>query len=146
VTETARVRPAEDSDRLAIADLADRVAAHLLERGTLDWRPSALEPPQGLFVLEERGTVTGTVAVRLEPGTGHLSFLMAVPGGNRGRRLLAWAERYVAGTGRQVLRLDCSASNRRLLRYYQEAGYGIVVTTDDGMVVFEKRLIPSVPE
>ena len=55
--------------------------------------------------------------------------------------MLSWAERFSAGVGRRRVRLDCDASNARLLHYYSEAGYGRVGIDDEGFALFEKELV-----
>jgi GNAT superfamily N-acetyltransferase len=44
-------------------------------------------------------------------------------GHGMGRELLAWAERDAAGRGRDLLRLDCVASNATLCAFYARAGF-----------------------
>ncbi|MEV6108588.1 GNAT family N-acetyltransferase [Streptomyces sp. NPDC051940] len=63
------------------------------------------------------------------PVAGYVHRLMvdrevATPGA--GRLLLGAAERRVAETGRELVRLDCLATNERLNAYYENAGYRAV--------------------
>lgn len=153
------VRQATPDDFDALLEIRDRVAVDLLERG-FQWNPSALtyEHLDGwtragaLWVGDVRGTVVGSVAVWLYDPVGwwpradlagYVRDLMIDPSYRHqglGAHLLRWAERYISGLGRNRVRLDCDASNKRLWRYYTEAGYGHVQIDEHGSALFEKRL------
>lgn len=60
-----------------------------------------------------------------------------------GRRLLAWAETETVRRGRTLLRLDCVATNPKLVQYYEQAGYegrGEVFLYGRQFRLLEKRL------
>ncbi|MGQ0849753.1 MAG: GNAT family N-acetyltransferase [Actinomycetota bacterium] len=159
MTEFPQVRQATLHDFDDLVRMRDAVSVELLERG-IHSALSSLSPhdlaewikDQILFVVEVDGAVVGSIAVRLHDPVGiwppadlagYIHDLMIVPQNRReglGLHLLVWAERYVAGLGRGRVRLDCDVSNERLFRYYKEAGYRHVRTTDDGLALFEKNL------
>lgn len=60
-----------------------------------------------------------------------------------GRMILTWAEELARQRGKTRVRLDCAANNPRLNRYYEEQGYRLAGTWEEGPYVGnlrEKRL------
>ncbi len=152
------VRPATPADFDTLLKLQDEVAVDLLSRG-IRWNPGAVTRghlnewvgERALMVGDLEDRVVGVVAVRSADRGGHwprgdlagyVHDLMVSPqykGSHLGRQLLNWSESYARGRGRLWLRLDCDASNERLCRYYEEAGYRRVGGSD-GTALFEKVL------
>lgn len=158
VTLFLSVRPAIPADFDTLLKLQDEVAVDLLSRG-IRWNPGAVTRDhldewageEALMVGTIEDKVVGVVAIRsADRGgrwpkgdlAGYLHDLMVSPqvkGNHLGRQLLNWAESYARGRGRTWVRLDCDASNARLCRYYEEAGYRRAGGLD-GSALFEKAL------
>lgn len=142
-----RFRLASDADLPTVVRLRDHAARWMLARGvTGQWHPGELGAEHfrkimesGELWLAEKGDATvGAWELwwedeeawgRRPSSAGYVHRLMVdhaeVPPG-AGRRLLRAAERRVAETGRELVRLDCLAGNARLNAYYLDAGYRVV--------------------
>ncbi|MFF8556333.1 GNAT family N-acetyltransferase [Streptomyces sp. NPDC015501] len=142
-----RFRLASDTDLPAVVRLRDHAARWMLARGvTGQWRPGELDAEHfrkimesgELWLAEKADAIVGAWELWWEDedawgprssSAGYVHRLMVdhaeVPPGT-GRRLLRAAERRVAGTGRELVRLDCLAANARLNAYYLAVGYRAV--------------------
>ena len=60
------------------------------------------------------------------------NLVTALDAGGAGAALLRFCERLAAERGKEFLRLDCAASNRRLNDYYEEQGYTLRGNVSDG--------------
>jgi ribosomal protein S18 acetylase RimI-like enzyme len=142
------IRPARPGDLPAAVSALTNAATFNRERGGLGWpvpfpeeyvRPS-LE--QGhLHVAEWRGEVVGSFVLRWEdeafwgpqpPIAGYLHQLAVRhdrPLRGLGGKMIARAEELVRERGRPLIRLDCVATNRRIVAYYEALGFRPVRTT-----------------
>lgn len=134
--DVVRADPARLDDVLAVLDEA---AAWLHGRGVRQWPPrfrrewieqAVFDGATWLAVDDERvlGTLTLDRADPLwadRPGSAAYVHRLAVrrSAAGLGARLLQWAAIEALAEGRSYLRLDCVASNRRLRRYYEAAGF-----------------------
>ncbi|UQX00875.1 GNAT family N-acetyltransferase [Streptomyces sp. RerS4] len=163
-------RPAGEKDAGTLVKLYDGAARWMLARGIEQWKPGEKDAAHfrdrmrdGEVWLAEDGD--GRIVGGYElwwsdeeawgvqpPVAGYVHRLMvereAAPAGT-GMRLLVHAERRIARTGRERARLDCVATNPRLLAYYRSAGYRIVgecphKEAEDGrvygVILLERRL------
>jgi protein-tyrosine phosphatase len=89
------------------------------------------------YALCRSDAVIGTVALCWDdpvwegqlPDSGYvhrLAVLRHAGGEGLGATMLGWADRQIADAGRNWLRLDCPASNRRLRNYYEHLGFQLV--------------------
>ncbi|MFJ2027245.1 GNAT family N-acetyltransferase [Streptomyces sp. NPDC087897] len=146
-----RCRLASGTDLPAVVRLRDDAARWMLARGvTQQWQPGELGVEHfrktmesgELWLAEKADEVVGAWELWWEDeaawgqqstAAGYVHRLMvdrtAVPRGT-GRQLLRVAERHVAATGRELVRLDCLAGNARLTAYYLDAGYRAVGTKE----------------
>jgi GNAT superfamily N-acetyltransferase len=128
--------PDEIDDVLRVLDEA---AAWLQGKGIEQW-PSRFEPSlvEGAigrgetWLVELDGLIAATVTVDWAdaawggvPGNAAYLHRMAVRrrSAGLGAFILAWAAEVAGQHGRDALRLDCVASNRRLRAYYEAAGF-----------------------
>jgi protein-tyrosine phosphatase len=147
-----RVTPvlAESGDAPALLGLRDELAAWMVANGIPGWQPGEmpLSSVEGaidrgeVFVLEDQGELVGSVSVMWSDpviwgdrpdDAGYVHGLMvrrSRAGANLGRELLAWAELHIRRHGRPRARLDCVSTNKRLRRYYEDAGYTLVGFND----------------
>lgn len=117
----------------------DEAAAWLRDRGIEQW-PARFDPAWVRGSVERRETrlvqVDGQVCATVTldwadtvwdeiPGNAAYLHRMAVrrQSAGLGRVILAWAADAAREHGRDALRLDCVASNRRLRAYYEAAGF-----------------------
>ncbi len=127
--------------------IRDEIARHLLHRGVRQWNPGELPIEwiedrirAGSVYLVCRGArlVASATITNEDPrvwgqqsaATGYIHLLMvdrAFAGHGVGRSLLGWCEAQIRGQGKQLSRLDCVLVNDRLRRYYEQAGYVLVV-------------------
>lgn len=112
----------------------------------------SLTEKKELFVAEDESGIAGVMALFSEderwPDDGvpalyvhHLAAALRCRG--LGRKLLAWAECYAAGAGKERLRLDSAVGNEKLEYFYAAQGYLEAGFCDDGPyhgVLREKRL------
>ncbi len=56
-----------------------------------------------------------------------------------GQALLAFCRRHALGLGKQYLRLDCAADNRKLNRYYEAQGFQWAGSVEEGPYRGNKR-------
>lgn len=107
------------------AEVSDRMRAYLAEvigRGEI-------------YLARLEGQPVGTITLQWsdpriwgeqpsDAGYVHgLAIRPAVAGRGIGRRMLEWAAAQVLAEGRSYLRLDCLATNEKLCRYYEQAGF-----------------------
>ncbi|MGH7704448.1 MAG: GNAT family N-acetyltransferase [Candidatus Dormibacteria bacterium] len=140
--EVPRVRLAGSGDVERVEDLLAEAAAHARERGFEQWpeRFSTEFVAIGVARREVRvAELDGRVMAccwllwqdlefwgQDDGRAGYLHRLAAADrsrGTGVGRELLLWAQREVATAGREYLRLDCLAANRRLRRWYESLGF-----------------------
>ena len=155
----ALIRPARPTDFEALLEIRQDIAVDLLERGIAsnpnrltrdhlaEWTSAGV-----LNVAVLDGKVVASVAIWFHDPTDYwpeddlatyVRDLMVSPGHRHqglGAYLLAWAEQFSVGEGRNRVRLDCEAANERLRRYYQGAGYTYIETDVDGYALYEKVL------
>jgi GNAT superfamily N-acetyltransferase len=119
------------------------LARWMLKRGIRQWRPGEL-PLEWIqtcvsegwvyVVLRSERVIASVTTVWDDPlmwgevpePAGYIHMLMvdrSFAGHGIGHFLLAWTERYIADSGRQLARLDRVKSNRPLRGYYERAGY-----------------------
>jgi GNAT superfamily N-acetyltransferase len=125
--------------------------AEVASRGRL-WR--AYEDGD-LYLAWEDGRAMATVTLQWEDelfwpdapqDAGYVHRLAVVPdahGRGIGRELLRWAEAEARARGKRFLRLDTSAENPSLRRYYEEAGFELKDEKKVGrwdVVLFERAL------
>ena len=135
-----RARP-EDAD--AVYALLHEAAVWLTARGISQWKPGAL--PRSvveagiargeIFVVRPAGGLVATLQLEeSDPGTWgddagdalylhRLCVARSEASQGLGLQLLDWARTEARARGRRLLRLDCVASNARLRRYYEAAGF-----------------------
>jgi GNAT superfamily N-acetyltransferase len=164
------LRSAGADDVQTVIELRDDAARWMQARGIEQWEPG--EVPASYFeqrvaegavwLLRRDDQLLGTVMVSWsDPGiwgsdqgqAGYIHGLVIdqqLAGQGVGRQLLHWAEAHIAGSGRQVARLDCVAVNQRLRRYYEDADYRQVGTKDfpniewaRKVALYEKALSPQ---
>jgi len=154
--------PAGVDDVDAFVVLLEDAAQWMTDRGIEQWRPGAMAAQRAMFadaqakaellVVKEAGRILGGVVLRAEPDpiwtdrpavtALYLSKLVVARsriGERLGERILAEAEHIAADRAAGSLRLDCVASNHRLVRYYQRLGYyprGTVV----GLLLHDKQI------
>ena len=159
MTSIPTLRPATAEDFDLLLEIRREIAADLQQR-SIPANPNGLRrhhleewtAANVLWVGELQGSVIGSIAVWFHDPTDHwprsdlatyVRDLMVSPrhrDQGLGAVMLSWAERFSAGLGRSRVRLDCDASNPRLLRYYTEAGYRRVGIDDEGFALFEKAV------
>jgi ribosomal protein S18 acetylase RimI-like enzyme len=152
----ARARP-EDADTV-LAILLD-ASRWLVARGIDQWRPEHFTPEElltdiarGEMYLATRDSApVGTLKLQWEdrPTWGdmpddagyvhRLAVRRVFAGRALGQRLLEWAARRAAASGKTYLRLDCIAANRALRAYYERAGFTLRREVC-GSALFEKRV------
>jgi protein-tyrosine phosphatase len=137
------VSRARNDDVPVVVRLRDEAARWLIGRGIEQWGPGEL-PVSWFEQLVQEGSVwlmrtdqriLATVSLTWEDPfvwgeregpSGYIHTLVIdrrFAGLGLGRRLLAWTERQIASSGRELARLDCVLSNRKLRSYYEQAGY-----------------------
>lgn len=146
----------------AVAEVLEEAVAWLGERGIDLWQESVdLDEVAGrvhlgqVHVAEIGGRIAGTLQLQWSgplfwgerPDDAGYVHRLAVRRefAGLGRLLLAWAERQVATTGREYLRLDCARDVEGLRRYYERAGYRHVGDAERGWPasLYEKRATTS---
>jgi GNAT superfamily N-acetyltransferase len=135
----------EPRDLYAWVELLEEAGSWLWERGVHQWEPGSNRRQVDLLrrLLEEGVLVLARAQDRLAGGCiltrtptpewdGHggdaiylhkLVVARFAAGRSLGQRLLAWSERWTAGQGAPLLRLDCWDGNQWLRRYYRDAGF-----------------------
>ena len=154
------IRAAHSDDVEVVLDLLVDAAAWLRARGIeqwperfeTDWVMPAIERGE-TWLAESGGEIVGSLVVQWEDAifwagyptdAGYLHRLVVRRHGDGlGARLLRWAERHTAGSGKAFLRLDCVAWNEPLRAYYERAGYehvGDVTVGPYTQARYEKRV------
>jgi GNAT superfamily N-acetyltransferase len=133
------LQPAGPEQLFDVLAVLDEAAAWLDERGVAQWPPrfkpewvvGALSRGETWLVLLD-GDLAGTVTLEWAdglwddvPGAAGYVHRMAVrrSAAGVGKHVLDWAAAAVRRNGRDLLRLDCVASNTRLRSYYEAAGF-----------------------
>lgn len=127
------------------AELSDRFGV-VFEPGA-EPDPAVYEPPQGVFLLAERGgMVLGCVGLRPDDGAGEVKRLWIAPGA-RGlglsRRLMAAVEQAARDLGYTRLRLDTSRHLTEAIALYRRDGWTEIPRYNDNPYAdffFEKEL------
>ncbi|MCJ1677658.1 GNAT family N-acetyltransferase [Streptomyces sp. APSN-46.1] len=163
-------RHAEEKDAGTLVKLYDRAARWMRANAIAQWKPgekdtahfrARMRDGEVWLAEDPDGRVVGAYELWWSdeeawgvqpPVAGYVHRLMvereAAPAG-AGRRILGHAEWRIARTGRERARLDCVATNPRLLAYYQGAGYRIVGEYPSkqgkdgkvyGVILLERRL------
>ncbi len=140
------VRAAQASDLEVFIDILAEAEAWLTSKGIDQWTPGVhRQYAQELAVAIERGVVfvaersEGQIAAAVvlswsggklwplpKDDAGYVSKLTVrrdISGHGVGLALLRWIERMARSVGKKYVRLDCLASNHRLCKYYEDAGY-----------------------
>jgi GNAT superfamily N-acetyltransferase len=141
-----RVAAATVDHAPAVRELRNDLARWMLQRRIEQWTPGEMSlewietcislGAVHVITLDEQlvGSVTVVWAdpfVWAEPAepAGYVHMLMVdrrFCGHGIGRSILAWAESSICDSGRQIARLDCARTNRRLRAYYEDVGYRFV--------------------
>ncbi|CAN7305658.1 hypothetical protein ASF11_19645 [Acidovorax sp. Leaf76] len=137
------VRQACGSDAASLIAIMDDATLYKVERGDLAWGPrgdsarrvaGAIERGE-MHVVSHAGQDIGTACIQWDDATywgpqppvaGYLHGLAihsACRGAGIGHGIIEWALRHVSAQGRGWLRLDCSAGNPGLCRYYERCGF-----------------------
>jgi len=137
------IRPARPDDFSGALAVLTNAAAWARDRGIEGWWPVPFPPERlrpaldraHLIVADASGEIVGTMVVEWEdarvwgeepPIAGYVH-LLAVrhdrPVRGLGQLLLAWAADRVRENGRSLIRLDCRATNRSLVTYYESQGF-----------------------
>ncbi len=139
------IRPAEQGDLSAIADVLSQAALHKSAQGDYLWgdQPYTVDEVGRMFesghlyAVVTDGAVAGTVQVpesdeRMwgDDGSNHEALYVhglatsdEVRGKNIGGEILDWVTDKAREEGRKAVRLDCSYTNRRLCAYYEQRGF-----------------------
>jgi GNAT superfamily N-acetyltransferase len=139
------VRRATPADVAAIAAIHDDAMRWAFARGFRRREPLALDTLRAdaaeriaiheVYVACDDGSPVATLVLTWDddglwddlPGDAGCLYAFAVKrsyaGQGVGHALLDWACRYVAATGRTLLRLDCDAGNPGLRAYYERSGF-----------------------
>lgn len=62
----------------------------------------------------------------------------SVAGKNLGKEILNWVTEGIVFEGKNVIRLDCIATNESLNTFYREAGFTYRGTSDTGFNIYDK--------
>ncbi|WP_235507384.1 GNAT family N-acetyltransferase [Acidovorax sp. Leaf78] len=137
------VRQACGSDAASLIAIMDDATRYKVERGDLAWGPHgdsarrvarAIERGE-MHVVSHAGKDIGTACIQWDdepywgtqpPVAGYLHGLAinnGFHGAGIGSWVMDWAQRHVSAQGRGWLRLDCSAGNPGLCRYYERCGF-----------------------
>lgn len=146
-----RIRPANPEDARDVLAIWTNAAEWQRARGIDQWNPAqfSLEgaaaairdaevylaelghDPVGTYLIVWSDSLIWKERDNAESGYIHkLAVRRDLNGMGIGLRLLAHAERQIAGRGKRFIRLDCMADNERLNRYYLGAGYTLVGRSD----------------
>ena len=160
--ERLEVREARTEDLDAVLSILENAAQWMVRQRLSGWMPGAFSRRRiaeiivrgEIYLALLGGQIFGTFALqwtddetwgRGEDDAGYVHGLAVhrnFSGRGLGRELLRWTETRVAQSGRQYLRLDCTAENDALNAYYQRAGFDYRGrTTVRGLEVslYEKR-------
>jgi ribosomal protein S18 acetylase RimI-like enzyme len=161
VIETLEVRRAGPEDVDEIVAILSEAAHWLLARGIEQWpdpfprdRVEALAGRGDFYLAQLDGETAATFALlwsdpsfwgERPPDAGYVHALAVRrehAGRGLGARLIDWADREVAGSGRELLRLDCRSDNAALCRYYEALGFepkGEVAVDEFVSMRYERR-------
>lgn len=142
---TLIVRQAVAKDLLAFYGILEEAKAWFAEHDIKQWIPGVHNKDLSIFekmiedgrafLVEHDGMAIATCQLSWSPPefwhnptseAGYLATLYvkrSLTGKGIGRAILQWAENVVAKRGQRLIRLDCSAGNAKLCRYYENAGY-----------------------
>ena len=146
-----RIIPAQQGDLNRVLEILEEASRWLSSKGLeTQWRPSPafrqtikdnIERGDVYVVKDLEGTV-GTITLQwndkkfwgdLPPDAGYihkLAITRSHAGHHLGLRLLNWAEAKTRAEGKNYLRLDCLASNKKIRDYYEKAGFVHVRDTE----------------
>ncbi|RZJ58871.1 MAG: GNAT family N-acetyltransferase [Acidovorax sp.] len=117
------VRQACGSDAASLIAIMDDATRYKVERGDLAWGPHGDSARRVARAIErDDEPYWGTQP----PVAGYLHGLAinnGFHGAGIGSWVMGWAQRHVSAQGRGWLRLDCSAGNPGLCRYYERCGF-----------------------
>lgn len=145
---------AQPADRDIIIDMMEESCLWLQSRGEAHWTPGMLRDKPWLvgdrieegtvYLLRLEGAVAGTITLQSDdeevwgeqPAIAlyvlGLTTARTFGGRGLGRWMLEWAAERTRAANLPLLRLDCTAKNRKLCRYYEDAGFRFVGTTAMG--------------
>lgn len=135
--------PAKTDDVDIVLEILNQARAWLLERGIDQWRAGSLTRERFLewisrgevYLARVDGEYVGTVTLQWSderfwgqrpPDAGYVHKLAIRPtqtGKRLGLLMLQWAEETTRAAGREYLRLDCAANDRKIRDYYEQAGF-----------------------
>jgi ribosomal protein S18 acetylase RimI-like enzyme len=152
----------------AVLALRDAAAEWLLDKGVQQWTPGELprrvvarriEAGETYVLPDSHGRIRATVTIDFadehtwgvrgaDGRAGYVHTLVVHPdvaGSELGRRIMRWAEGFIADAGRVLCRLDCAESNDALRNWYRQLGYREVGRREYGtawfsVVLFERAL------
>ena len=157
---------AQAADRDLVIDMMEESCLWLQSRGQEHWTPGMLRDKPWLvgdriqegtvYLLHVDESVAGTITLQPDdeeiwgeqPPIGvyvlGLTTARAFAGRRLGRWMLDWAAEQCRLAGRPLLRLDCTAKNKKLCRYYEAAGFHFIGTTaagpEDVRALFQKTV------
>ena len=156
------IQPAQPADAAAVLELIKARIRWMDEQGIRQWNTTGyleaygldyfmqaarqgvlyvLRPPQGpiqgavILLEEDPRWPDGAPACYVH----NLVTACGVPGA--GQALLAFCRRHALGLGKQYLRLDCAADNRKLNRYYEAQGFQWAGSVEEGPYRGNKRQV-----
>jgi ribosomal protein S18 acetylase RimI-like enzyme len=155
------VRPPTFDESADILELWQESGKWLQAKGIDQWNPESFkiedvldyfENGSEVFLAKLNGKIAGTFIIcwsdpdiweeldNIETGYIHkLTVNRILKGLGIGQFLLSWAEEYLNGKDKKLLRLDCMTKNIRLNQYYQELGYRYIRSKIDWNInLYEK--------
>ncbi len=125
-----QLRPAEASDRMAVADFWRLVfpgdPTHNVPEEIFDRK--MVVQPGGFLLAIEAGQIVGTVMAGFDGHRGWIHHLAVHPDFRRtglGRRLMESAEKVLAHAGCPKVNLQVRAENEEVISFYESIGYRI---------------------
>jgi ribosomal protein S18 acetylase RimI-like enzyme len=161
--ERLEVREARPGDLDAVLSILEDAAQWMVRQGLPGWTPGAFSRRRiaeimnrgEMYLASLAGQAVGTFALQWsdeetwgkvpnDAGYIHgLAIRRDFAGRGLGRELLGWTENRVFRSGKQYLRLDCTAENDALNAYYRRAGFdyrGRAVVRGLEVSLYEKRV------
>jgi len=162
-SDRLEVREARTGDLDAVLSILEDVARWMVHQRIEGWTPGSFSRRRiaeiigrgEMYLASLAGQAVGTFALqrsdeetwgRVPNDAGYvhgLAIRRDFAGGGLGRELLGWAENRVSRSGREYLRLDCTAKNDVLNAYYRMAGFdyrGRAVVRELEVSLYEKRV------
>ena len=157
------VRKARTADLDAVLSVLEDAARWMVSQGTEGWTPDSFSRRRiaeiigcgEMYLALLAGEAIGTFALQwsdeetwgmMPDNAGYVHGLAVrrdFAGRGLGRELLDWTENRVSLSGRQYLRLDCTAENDALNAYYRRAGFdyrGRATVRGLEVSLYEKRV------